>query len=193
MTTYQLDHTLRGHTGTIQCMQATEDGKYLASGSGNGTLIWDMDKMSIVKHVSSNEIRDAMTAILWVKRQDTLEEGLIYGTGTVQGLTWMGKVLILIAAVIAVVQNYRSSNIRELFTMGKGLQVENDLELQPVNTTSAASHKVNDSPVMPSSTTYTMTAQTTAGKTTFTAATQMVTSPTEVNGALMGTESAEKK
>lgn len=105
MTTYRLDHTLKGHTGTIQCMQATEDGKYLASGGecvteestqndkyflgGNGTFIWDLQKMSIVKHISSNEIRDATTAILWVKRQDTLEEGLIYGTGSGYLVFWI--------------------------------------------------------------------------------------------------------
>ncbi|KAF5343334.1 hypothetical protein D9758_014165 [Tetrapyrgos nigripes] len=83
MLTYQLDHTLKGHTGTIQCMAVTEDGRYLASGANDGTVIWDLQTMSIVKQISSNEVRDATTAVLWIKRQDTLEEGLIYGTGKV--------------------------------------------------------------------------------------------------------------
>ncbi|KAF5363068.1 hypothetical protein D9758_012597 [Tetrapyrgos nigripes] len=89
MLTYQLDHTLKGHTGTIQCMAVTEDGRYLASGANDGTVIWDLQTMSIVKQISSNEVCDAMTAVLWIKRQDTLEEGLIYGTGSGYLVFWI--------------------------------------------------------------------------------------------------------
>ncbi|KAK7451284.1 hypothetical protein VKT23_012624 [Stygiomarasmius scandens] len=73
--TYTLSRRLQGHNELILCMAATSDGKLLASGGGDGTIIWSLDNMSICRRMSTH---GGTTAITWIKRDGT--EGLVYGT-----------------------------------------------------------------------------------------------------------------
>ncbi|KAJ7878720.1 WD40-repeat-containing domain protein [Mycena leptocephala] len=75
--------TLQGHTGSIEVLSATDDGKLLASGGLSGTLVWDVEKMETLRSPSSPTIRGATTALLWVKRAD--DPGSTLFVGTLQG------------------------------------------------------------------------------------------------------------
>ncbi|KAJ7190015.1 WD40-repeat-containing domain protein [Mycena haematopus] len=72
--------TLRGHTGAIEILGATDDGKLLASGGADGTLVWDLETMRQLRTPSNSGIRGTTTAILWVKRADDPGNTLFYGT-----------------------------------------------------------------------------------------------------------------
>ncbi|KAJ7201177.1 hypothetical protein GGX14DRAFT_400345, partial [Mycena pura] len=77
---------LRGHSGAILAMSATEDGKFLASGgtqatSGtDGTRIFDIRTMRAVETPQSSEWRGPTTAVLWLKREDDAVDGLVSGS-----------------------------------------------------------------------------------------------------------------
>ncbi|KAJ7148999.1 WD40-repeat-containing domain protein [Mycena crocata] len=77
---YVYHKSLHGHIGPIECLGATNDGKLLASGGADGTLIWDLQKMRQLRGLSNPGIRGATTTILWVKRADDPGDALFYGT-----------------------------------------------------------------------------------------------------------------
>ncbi|KAJ7721259.1 hypothetical protein DFH07DRAFT_972336 [Mycena maculata] len=77
---YILKSRLRGHSGGIFGLLATEDGRFLASGVTDGTKVWDLKTMRELASPNSPDIRGASTALVWIKREDDLSEGLFYGT-----------------------------------------------------------------------------------------------------------------
>ncbi|KAJ6537915.1 WD40-repeat-containing domain protein [Mycena capillaripes] len=77
---YFLQSRLHGHSGGIVRLRATEDGRCLASGGTDGTKVWDLSTMRELGSPKSPEIRRASTALVWIKREDDLREGLFYGT-----------------------------------------------------------------------------------------------------------------
>ncbi|KAJ7256867.1 WD40-repeat-containing domain protein [Mycena haematopus] len=77
---YVLRSKLRGHSGGIVRLRATEDGRFLASGGTDGTKVWDLSTMRELGSPKSPEIRGASTALVWIKREDDLSEALFYGT-----------------------------------------------------------------------------------------------------------------
>ncbi|THV07820.1 WD40 repeat-like protein [Dendrothele bispora CBS 962.96] len=79
-TSYTLTDMLEGHSGLILCMAVTEDGRYLVSGGEDGCIIWELRRMKIVQRIPTSGIKGAVTAVGWVRREDTIEEGLVYGT-----------------------------------------------------------------------------------------------------------------
>ncbi|KAJ7836737.1 WD40-repeat-containing domain protein [Mycena leptocephala] len=72
--------TLQGHSGPIEILSATDDGKLLASGGLSGTLVWDVEKMQTLRSPSSPAIRGATSALLWVKHADDPGSTLFFGT-----------------------------------------------------------------------------------------------------------------
>ncbi|KAK6988743.1 hypothetical protein R3P38DRAFT_3331886 [Favolaschia claudopus] len=74
---YRLHGKLHGHSGAIVRLQATDDGKYLASG---GKILWS----------SILETHGATTAMVWVKREDNMTLALVYGTQNSQLVCWQG-------------------------------------------------------------------------------------------------------
>ncbi|KAJ7067766.1 WD40-repeat-containing domain protein [Mycena belliarum] len=79
---------LRGHSGGIVRLRATEDGKLLASGGTDGTKIWNLSTMAMVATPKSSQIRKATTALVWIKRGDDLSETLFYGTAQGYLVCW---------------------------------------------------------------------------------------------------------
>ncbi|KAJ6529252.1 WD40-repeat-containing domain protein [Mycena capillaripes] len=77
---YVLQSRLRGHSGGIVRLRATEDGRFLASGGTDGTKVWDLRTMHELGSPKTPEIRGASTALVWIKREDDLSEALFYGT-----------------------------------------------------------------------------------------------------------------
>ncbi|KAJ7334608.1 WD40-repeat-containing domain protein [Mycena albidolilacea] len=77
---YILQSKLRGHSGGIVRLRATEDGRILASGGTDSTKIWDLTTMRELGNPKSPETRGASTALVWIKREDDLGEALFYGT-----------------------------------------------------------------------------------------------------------------
>ncbi|KAJ7348109.1 WD40-repeat-containing domain protein [Mycena albidolilacea] len=85
---YILQSKLRGHSGGIVRLRATEDGRLLASGGTDGTKIWDLTTMRELGSPKSPETRGASTALVWIKREDDLGEALFYGTQNGQLVCW---------------------------------------------------------------------------------------------------------
>ncbi|KAJ7441263.1 WD40-repeat-containing domain protein [Mycena latifolia] len=77
---YVCHKSLQGHIGPIETLGATADGKLLASGGADGTLVWDLQKMRQLRGLSNPGSRGATTAILWVRRADDPGDALFYGT-----------------------------------------------------------------------------------------------------------------
>lgn len=87
---------LRGHSGAILAMSATEDGSFLASGGtkqrspqtqplssttgADGTKIFDIRTMREVETPQISESRGPTTAVLWLKREDDVVDGLVSGS-----------------------------------------------------------------------------------------------------------------
>ncbi|KAK7044605.1 WD40-repeat-containing domain protein [Favolaschia claudopus] len=78
--TYSLKAKLEGHCGAILRLQATDDGRLLASGGTDGTKVWDVGSLRELEAPGWSELRGATTALVWVKRDDDLSEALFYGT-----------------------------------------------------------------------------------------------------------------
>ncbi|KAJ7760297.1 WD40-repeat-containing domain protein [Mycena maculata] len=85
---YILKSRLRGHSGGIFALLATEDGRFLASGGTDGTKVWDLKTMRKLGSPTSPDIRGASTALVWIKREDNLSEGLFYGTQNGHIICW---------------------------------------------------------------------------------------------------------
>ncbi|KAJ6451725.1 WD40-repeat-containing domain protein, partial [Mycena vitilis] len=85
---YVLQSKLRGHSGGIARLRATDDGRLLASGGTDGTKVWDLSTMRELGSPRSPELRGASTALVWVKREDDLGEALFYGTQNGQLVCW---------------------------------------------------------------------------------------------------------
>ncbi|KAJ7732819.1 WD40-repeat-containing domain protein, partial [Mycena olivaceomarginata] len=85
---YILQSKLRGHSGGIVRLRATEDGRLLASGGTDGTKVWDLSTMRELRSPKSSDIRGASTALVWIKREDDLGEALFYGTQNGQLVCW---------------------------------------------------------------------------------------------------------
>ncbi|KAJ7300355.1 WD40-repeat-containing domain protein, partial [Mycena albidolilacea] len=85
---YILQSKLRGHSGGIVQLRATEDGRLLASAGTDGTKIWDLSTMRELGSPKSPEARGASTALVWIKREDDLGEALFYGTRNGQLVCW---------------------------------------------------------------------------------------------------------
>ncbi|KAJ7259352.1 WD40-repeat-containing domain protein [Mycena rebaudengoi] len=85
---YVLRKTLRGHTGAIEILGASDDGKLLASGGADGTLVWDLEQMRQHRNPGNPGIRGSTSAILWVKRVDDPSNTLFYGTGEGYVVGW---------------------------------------------------------------------------------------------------------
>ncbi|KAK7451278.1 hypothetical protein VKT23_012618 [Stygiomarasmius scandens] len=79
-TPYTLCKKLKGHAGIILCLAVNEDGRFLASGGEDGTLIWEMSTMRLLQRIPDFAIRGGTSAVLWLRHEDVIEEGLIYGT-----------------------------------------------------------------------------------------------------------------
>ncbi|KAL0564996.1 hypothetical protein V5O48_017037, partial [Marasmius crinis-equi] len=77
---YALHTRLAGHAQLILCLAATEDGKLLASGGGDGTIVWSLEKLVMIQRLSTFGTRGGTTSLLWIHREDTLQDGLVYGT-----------------------------------------------------------------------------------------------------------------
>ncbi|KAJ6606239.1 WD40-repeat-containing domain protein [Mycena vulgaris] len=77
---YILQSRLRGHSGGIVRLCATEDGRFLASGGTDGTKVWNLSTMRELGSPKSPDICGASTALVWIKRKDDLSEALFYGT-----------------------------------------------------------------------------------------------------------------
>ncbi|KAF8146423.1 WD40-repeat-containing domain protein [Mycena galopus ATCC 62051] len=77
---YILQSRLRGHSGGIIRLRATEDGRFLASGGTDGTKVWDLSTMRKLGSPASPELCGASTALVWIKHEDDLSEALFYGT-----------------------------------------------------------------------------------------------------------------
>ncbi|KAJ7057420.1 WD40-repeat-containing domain protein, partial [Mycena amicta] len=77
---YVLYRELRGHSGCIITLRATEDGRFLASAGADGTRVWDLRSMRSLAAPRSSESRGATTALVWIKREDDLSEVLLSGT-----------------------------------------------------------------------------------------------------------------
>src|SRR5688572_26554999 len=86
---------LRGNRGTITCLSATDD-RRLASGGdqtkdgsqwllmictgSDGVRLWDLKRNIKLRIPGGSGQRGATTALTWVRRDDEVEDGLIYGT-----------------------------------------------------------------------------------------------------------------
>ncbi|KAJ7253303.1 WD40-repeat-containing domain protein [Mycena haematopus] len=79
---------LPGHQGSVTCLQATEDGRLLASGGTDGVKIWDLQKMRMVRRPTGVGSRGATSALLWIRREDHPGEILAYGTQTGLVVCW---------------------------------------------------------------------------------------------------------
>ncbi|KAJ7845818.1 WD40-repeat-containing domain protein [Mycena olivaceomarginata] len=77
---YILQSKLRGHSGGIVRLRATEDGRLLASRGTDGTKIWDLTTMCELGSPKSPETRGPSPALVWIKREDDLGEALFHGT-----------------------------------------------------------------------------------------------------------------
>ncbi|KAJ6553886.1 hypothetical protein B0H10DRAFT_1968037 [Mycena sp. CBHHK59/15] len=77
---YILQSRLRGHSGAIARLRATEDRRFLVSGGTDGTKVWDLNTMHELGSPKTPESRRATMALVWIKREDDLSEALIYGT-----------------------------------------------------------------------------------------------------------------
>lgn len=96
LNSYILDAKLEGHCERVLCLAVTGDGVLLASGGeitkirnlihtqlpsgGDGTIIWQLASKKILQNISTFGTRGATTSIIWVRRDDTLDEGFVYGT-----------------------------------------------------------------------------------------------------------------
>ncbi|KAJ6618303.1 hypothetical protein B0H10DRAFT_2217827 [Mycena sp. CBHHK59/15] len=60
---YILQSRLRGHSGAIARLRATEDGRFLASGGTDGTKVWDLNTMHELGSPKTPESRGATTAL----------------------------------------------------------------------------------------------------------------------------------
>ncbi|KAJ6476558.1 WD40-repeat-containing domain protein [Mycena vulgaris] len=78
--TYFLQSKLRGHSGGIARLRATEDGRLLASGGTDDVKVWDLRTMHELGSPKSPEMCGASTVFVWIKRKDDLSEVLFYGT-----------------------------------------------------------------------------------------------------------------
>ncbi|KAJ7123789.1 WD40-repeat-containing domain protein, partial [Mycena crocata] len=86
---YILQSKLRGHSGGIVRLRATEDGRLLASGGKRMCqLMTDLSTMRELGSPKSPTLRGASTALVWVKREDDLGEALFYGTQNGQLVCW---------------------------------------------------------------------------------------------------------
>ncbi|KAJ7220377.1 WD40-repeat-containing domain protein, partial [Mycena rebaudengoi] len=85
---YILQSRLRGHSGGIVMLRATEDGRFLASGGTDGTKVWDLSTMRELGSPRSPEVRGASTALAWIKCEDDLSEALFYGTQNGHLVCW---------------------------------------------------------------------------------------------------------
>lgn len=83
---YLLTSTLTGR-GKIGCLAATSDGR-LASGGSEGVEIWNLNDESKVKVPAGAGHRGDTTAIVWIRRDDTVEDGLAYGTQAGLLIVW---------------------------------------------------------------------------------------------------------
>ncbi|KAK6966511.1 hypothetical protein R3P38DRAFT_3299772 [Favolaschia claudopus] len=79
-----------GTLGAIVRLQATDDGKYLASGGTDGTKAWDLHSMREIPGPTWLETHGATTAMVWVKREDNMTLALVYGTQNSQLVCWQG-------------------------------------------------------------------------------------------------------
>ncbi|KAJ7744347.1 WD40-repeat-containing domain protein [Mycena metata] len=77
---YFLHGKLSGHSGGIERLRATEDGRLLASGGTDGTKVWDLGAMCKLESPGSPALRGGTTALVWIKRDDEVSEALFYGT-----------------------------------------------------------------------------------------------------------------
>ncbi|KAJ7711646.1 WD40-repeat-containing domain protein [Mycena metata] len=77
---YFLHGKLSGHSGGIERLRATEDGRLLASGGSDGTKVWDLGAMRQLGSPGSPALRGGTTALVWIKRDDEVSEALFYGT-----------------------------------------------------------------------------------------------------------------
>ncbi|KAF7366064.1 hypothetical protein MVEN_00482600 [Mycena venus] len=77
---YILQSKLRGHSGVIIWLRATEDGRLLASGGMDGTKVWNLSTMCKLGSPKSPGICRASMALVWIKCEDDLGEALFYGT-----------------------------------------------------------------------------------------------------------------
>ncbi|KAF7339056.1 WD40 repeat-like protein [Mycena venus] len=80
MSIYQQQTSLRGHSGAIYSLVATDDGKLLASGGKDGTRIWDVQSRKQISRPAPPGIRGMTTAIAWANRPDEPGELLFFGT-----------------------------------------------------------------------------------------------------------------
>ncbi|KAK7059459.1 WD40-repeat-containing domain protein [Favolaschia claudopus] len=87
---YRLHGKLQGHSGAIVRLQASDDGKYLASGGTDGTKAWDLHSMREIPGPTWLETHGATTAMVWVKREDNMTLALVYGTQNSQLVCWQG-------------------------------------------------------------------------------------------------------
>ncbi|KAK6988360.1 WD40-repeat-containing domain protein [Favolaschia claudopus] len=66
--TYSLKAKLEGHCGAILRLQATDDGRLLASGGTDGTKVWDVGSLRELEAPGWSELRGATTALVCVLR-----------------------------------------------------------------------------------------------------------------------------
>ncbi|KAJ7840031.1 WD40-repeat-containing domain protein [Mycena leptocephala] len=85
---YVCRKTLRGHTGPIDILGASDDGKLLASGGADGTLVWDLERMRQLRSPSNPGLRGSTSAVLWIKRADDPGNTLFHGTGEGYVVGW---------------------------------------------------------------------------------------------------------
>ena len=94
--TYNNRTVLRGHENHILCLAVADSGKLLASGGefrlslsqcytdlsggGDGLIVWSLEDMVQLHRISTFNVRGATTAITWIRRDDSPEEGFVYGT-----------------------------------------------------------------------------------------------------------------
>jgi WD40 repeat protein len=77
---YTFQGTLKGHTGAILCLRATDDGNILVSGGTDGVKLWSLATMAAIRNPGSVGLRGATTALVWMRREDEPDEVLYHGT-----------------------------------------------------------------------------------------------------------------
>ena len=92
---YTLQGRLRGHSGAILCLSATEDGKIASGGERptysmtssliysagiDGVNLWVLPTMTSLVTPNGAGQRGATTALVWVRREDDPDDVLFYGT-----------------------------------------------------------------------------------------------------------------
>jgi hypothetical protein len=91
---YSLQRSLKGHQGAVLCLRVTDDGKVASGGESlyyqygaakwiigtDGVRVWELPTMTLLESPTGEGQRGAATSLVWIRREDEPEDGLVYGT-----------------------------------------------------------------------------------------------------------------